>query len=209
MLDTGDFPSINITDIIHIRKIQVEIDKRWPPWLRESINSLHLVRREKLKRQNELEAAVVTIQRVFRGHRGRIDAEQVREVRRVMAIRKQFDHAAAASAVWWLNTIEHQTHETYKAPLQPIGTVAPPAEYKLPPLKLFGRKRTHFSCKGWGQHDHAKGWVPVTDPSYSDAHITAQFSDTLRRTGYDRRRGESNAKVLHFKKKEPPKEEIY
>lgn len=211
LLDTADFANINIKDIIHIRKIQVEIDKLWPPWLRESINSLHLVRREKLKRQNELEAATVVIQRVYRGHRGRIDAEQTREVRRVSALKKQFDHETAASSVWWLSTIEHQTHATYQAPKHPIGTFKPPPEIKLPPLKVFGRKRTHFSCDGWGQHEGAKGWVPVQDPNYTDQHITTQFTNNLKKTGYDRRRGElkESTRTLKFKKREPPKEIYY
>lgn len=212
LLDTQDFANINITDIIHIRKIQVEIDRLWPPWLRESINSLHLVRREKLKRQAELEAATITIQRVYRGHRGRIDAEQAQEVRRVLAQKKQFDHEISASAVWWLATIEEQKHDTYQVPRQPVGTVAPPPEIKLPPLKVFGRKRTHLSCNGWGRFDKTSGWVPVEDPNYTDTHISTQFTDGLRRTGYDRRRGEQkgeNVKTLQFKKRAPPKEIYY
>jgi hypothetical protein len=211
LLDTGDYANINIKDIIHIRKIQVEIDKRWPPWLRESINSLHLVRREKLKRQNELEAAAVVMQRVYRGHRGRIDAEQVREVRRVSAQKKQFDHEISASAVWWLATIEHQNHATYQAPRQSVGTVNPPPEIKLPPLKVFGRKRTHYSCLGWGQHEGSKGFVPLQDPNYSDNHITTQFTHNLKKTGYDRRRMEVKEAVrtLQFKKRQPPKENLY
>jgi hypothetical protein len=105
LLDTGDYPSINITTRLHIRRIQVEIDKRWPPWKREEITSIHLVRREKLKRQGELEAAAIEIQRVFRGHLGRKDVKNLHEIRRVMAIKKNYSDHLENGKIWWLEKI--------------------------------------------------------------------------------------------------------
>jgi len=210
LLDTQDYANINITDKIHIRKIQVEIDRLWPPWKRESINSLHLIRRAKLKRQGELEAAVLTIQRVYRGHLGRIDAQNAREVIRVLAEKRMFNREIEDSAVWWLQTVATQNHETYKPPRQPVGTVAPPPEYKLPPLKTFGRKRTHLSCDGWGRFDSRDGWQPMRE-DFNDQHITNQFTQRLQRTGYDRRRAEQREtmKFLQVKKREVSQDDLW
>jgi hypothetical protein len=105
LLDTGDYPSINITTRLHIRRIQVEIDKRWPSWKREEINSIHLVRREKLRRQGELEAAAIEIQRVYRGHLGRIDVKNLHEVRRVLALKKDYHAHLERGKVWWLEKV--------------------------------------------------------------------------------------------------------
>jgi hypothetical protein len=107
LLDTGDYPSININTRLHIRRIQVEIDKRWPSWKREEINSIHLVRREKLRRQGELETAAIEIQRVFRGHLGRVDVKNVHEVRRVLALKKNYNAHLERGKIWWLEKVNN------------------------------------------------------------------------------------------------------
>jgi hypothetical protein len=259
LLDTGDYPSINITTRLHIRKIQVEIDKRYPPWLREDITSIHLIRREKLRRQGELEAAAIEIQRVYRGHLGRIDAKNVLEVKRVLALKKNYDQGAERGKKWWLERINTPapnplalplnrkgngtfpvlslssavpTHSrpntghrpTTGAPLDlhdAIGGIPPlPGSYPLPPLKLFGKKRTYLSTKGWGGYVTQSGkdvWSPLEftpvqpdqtqprekDSSYRDIHITTLYTEKLARTGYDRKREEIRLKdrVLRFKVK--------
>jgi hypothetical protein len=127
LLDTGDYPSININTRLHIRRIQVEIDKRWPPWKREEITSIHLVRREKLKRQGELEAAAIEIQRVFRGHMGRIDVKNLHEVRRVLALKKNYHAHLEKGKVWWLEKINDPPSSSSSplALVPPRGTSAP------------------------------------------------------------------------------------
>lgn len=189
LLDTGDYPSININTRLHIRRIQVEIDKRWPPWKREEINSIHMVRREKLKRQGELEAAAKEIQRVFRGHIGRKDVKNLHEVRRVLALKKSYHANLEKGKVWWLEKINDtsltssdvvippKNSQTTRLSISssapdlgsfPIGVVPalPIPTYPLPPLKNFGKKRTYLSCKGWGGYttlpDGKDVWKPLT-----------------------------------------------
>jgi hypothetical protein len=126
LLDEPDFATVGITNRIHIIKIKVEIDRIYPPWLRESINSLHVIRREKLKRQQELEAAALVLQRVYRGHYGRCEVATLKETNRLIAEKDLLDGELTKKATWWLQTIEHGPQQGYEVPAQPIGTVPPP-----------------------------------------------------------------------------------
>ena len=140
LLDEPDFSTIGIDNRIHVIKIRCEIDRIYPPWLRESINSLHLIRREKLKRQQELEAAALVLQRVYRGHRGRCDVLELKETNRLVAEKERLDGELFKKSQWWLQSIEKgPPKDLYKTPEQPIGTVAPPPKYvdDIPALKAL------------------------------------------------------------------------
>ena len=129
LLDEPDFSTINITNRIHIIKIKVEIDRIYPPWLREGINSLHLIRREKLKRQQELEAAALVLQRVYRGHYGRCEVANMKETNRLIAEKEVLERELFNNSAWWLESVKHGTPtDAYDPPSQPIGTVEPPAK---------------------------------------------------------------------------------
>lgn len=234
LLDDMDFPTIGVEDIIHIRKIQVELNRIYPVWKRKEIAALHLIRRDKLKRQRELDDAAITLQKHYRGHLGRIDFRLKKEVNRVLAEERKRTFNTEMDKVWWLekmnvnmkNEVLNRNKVIAPKPRNGHSSDVPlktekkwkenafyvrrddseKPDYELPPLKVFGRKRSHFTCKGWGTLASNDTWVPieVTVPvqgehlnakvsqtiRYSDAHITSRYTNSLRVTGYDRRRME-------------------
>lgn len=188
LLDEPDFSTINITNRIHIIKIKVEIDRIYPPWMRESINSLHLIRREKLKRQQELEAAALVLQRVYRGHVGRCDVANMKETNRLVAEKELLDRELYNNSVWWLESVKHgPPAKAYESPSQHIGTVEPPPKYELPPLRTFGRKRTHISAKGLGAINTRGNFERIESEKYTENHITNVYTHKLSFYGYDKR----------------------
>lgn len=164
LLDTCDYPSININTRLHIRRIQVEIDKRWPPWKREEINSIHLIRREKLKRQGELEAAAIEIQRVYRGHLGRKDAKNEQEVRRVLAIKKNYDSHVDKAKIWWLERINEPPpgSQLPKTPGEQLKAV-PVKSKLLTPAKQ--EPSTHQSHQSISEPNPALASFPIGIPT--------------------------------------------
>lgn len=69
-----------------------------------------------------------------------------------------------------------------------------PFRYELPPLRTFGRKRTHFSVKGLGGIN-GKGNFEVMDPgSYTGNHVTHTYTHKLSFYGYDKRTLEKRGK---------------
>ena len=174
LLDIDDYPNVGVTNIIHIKKIIVELDKIYPPWKREAINQLHLIRREKIRRQKELDFACTQIQRVYRGHLGRVDRRNLEEVNRVLAEDAQRKKFMESSSKWWSDQI-----------------VENPPKYELPPLKLFGRHRDFYSCEGWGGVRQNKWNNLPALKDYRDVHVTQMVvTERLKKCGYDRRRRE-------------------
>ena len=126
LLDEPDFANVGITNRIHIIKIKVEIDRIYPPWLRESINSLHIIRREKLKRQQELEAAGLVLQRVYRGHYARCEVALLKETNRQIREKERLEQELVKNSAWWLEAVQHGPPKANVEPVQPIGTAPPP-----------------------------------------------------------------------------------
>lgn len=146
LLDEPDFANVGITNRIHIIKIKVEIDRIYPPWLRESINSLHVIRREKLKRQQELEAAALVLQRVYRGHYGRCEVATLKETNRLILEKERLDNELTKNSAWWLECVQHGPPQVNIVPAQPIGTVDPPPKYVLHSRRVISRRDLTFWC---------------------------------------------------------------
>lgn len=59
--------------------------------------------------------------------------------------------------------------------------------YELPPLKTFGRKRTHISAKGLGSMRPGGKFEPLPVDTYTENHITNVYTHKLSFYGYDKR----------------------
>ena len=60
-------------------------------------------------------------------------------------------------------------------------------EFKLPPVKQFGRKRDHLSGLGWGRY-HNGVFKPLQIENYQDGNPTKKFTEKLRQSFYDAKR---------------------
>lgn len=178
--DVDDFADIGIRNRIHIRRIKVELDKLYPESKREAISAIFKMKREKMRRFKELEAAAVDIQRLYRGYCARVERRYLTEIKRIT--RQQFlQHERDNKVgVWWL-----QQH----VPLAPTS------------LKDFGRKRDHFTVKGWGRWVDNEWKGLNCDDEYLRSNITRKLTENLEKSGYDRRRDGQLKGVLALKLK--------
>lgn len=121
-----------------------------------------------MKRFKELEKAATDLQRVYRGHVARLE-------RNFLLLRNKLNKEEAERyetttrvGVWWLQQ---------NVPFQNS------------PLKDFGRRRDHFTAKGWGHHEGNAGFVSLQcNDEFLMSDVTRKFTENLAKTGYDRRR---------------------
>ena len=76
--------------------------------------------------------------------------------------------------------------------------------YELPPLRTFGRKRTHISAKGLGSMNKGKFEVMSADKvdKYTENHVTNVFTHKLDFYGYDKRMADKRKNWGHLLFKE-------
>ena len=183
--DVDDFADIGIRNRIHVRKIQIELEKIYPENRREAISAIFKVKREKMRRFKQLEGAAVDIQRVYRGHCARTERRYLSEIKRITQQQRLQHERDTKVGVWWLQ------QEVPKAPS---------------PLKDFGRKRDYFTVKGWGRWVE-NDWQSLNcSDEYLDSNITRKLTEDLEKSGYDRRRDGELTGVLALKLKAPAEE---
>ena len=78
--------------------------------------------------------------------------------------------------------------------------------YALPPLRTFGRKRTHFSVKGLGGINAKGDFEVMPAGTYTENHVTHTYTHKLSFYGYDKRTTEKRGKWKKLLFKERPKE---
>jgi hypothetical protein len=66
--------------------------------------------------------------------------------------------------------------------------------YELPPLRTFGRKRTHISAKGLGAVNTKGKFQSIPADNYTENHVTNVFTHKLSFYGYDKRTSEKRVK---------------
>jgi hypothetical protein len=187
--DNDDFADIGIRNRIHIRRIQIELEKIYPMNRREAISAIFKVKREKMRRFKQLEGAAIDIQRLYRGHSARTERRYLKEIERISHMQEALDEKNNKVGVWWLQ--------------QKVPRAAEP-------LKDFGRKRDHFSVKGWGRwvgnewqgipNSKEQGGQKSGD-EYLASNITRKLTEELHNSGYDRRRQGELTGVLALKLK--------
>ena len=178
--DVEDFGDIGIKNRVHIRRIKIELDKIYPESRREAISAIFKVKREKMRRFKQLEGAAIDIQRVYRGHSARTERRYLREIERI-TLQERLQHERDTKVgVWWLQ--------------QSVPRVPSP-------LKDFGRKRDHYTVKGWGRWVENEWQSLNCDDEYLDSNITRKLTETLEKNGYDRRRVGELTGVLALKLK--------
>ena len=130
---------MDITNRVHIRKIEVEINKIYKRNnARGHLREVHQIRREKIRKAKMFAAAATLIQAVFRGYRSRKELKLTIEIARVREADKRRNQLVIERGSWWMDR-ELPQH--------------------LPAIKSFGRKRDHLTCNGWG-HWEGDNWVP-------------------------------------------------
>lgn len=178
--DVNDFADIGIRNRIHVRRIQIELNKIYPESRREAISAIFKVKREKMRRFKQLEGAAVDIQRVYRGHCARTERRHISEINRITLQQRLQHERDTKVGVWWLQ--------------QNIPHVPSP-------LKDFGRKRDHFTVNGWGRWVE-NDWKSLNcNDEYLDSNITRKLTENLDKSGYDRRRDGELTGVLALKLK--------
>ena len=139
MLDMEDYENMDITNRVHIRKIEVEINKIYKRTNAAGhLREVHQIRREKIRKAKMFAAAASLIQSVFRGYRSRKDMKLTIEIARVRDADKRRSELVIERASWWMDR---------------------ELPHHLPAIKAFGRKRDHITCNGWG-HWEGDNWVP-------------------------------------------------
>lgn len=176
--DINDFAEIGIRNRIHIRRIKIELDKIYPENRREAISAIFKVKREKMRRFKQLEGAAIDIQRMYRGHCARSERRYLSEIERISLQTRILHEKNSKVGVWWLQQ---------DVPHIPSG------------LKDFGRKRDHFTAKGWGRWV-GNQWQDLScKDEYLGSNITRKLTEELEKSGYDRRRDGELKGVLALK----------
>lgn len=194
---------MEITNKVHIRKIEVEIAKLYKnDKSKIHMSDSHEVRREKIRRTKLYNESVLKIQMAFRRFRARKELRLRRDVKRINQFEKDQRDATKLLGTWWTDRheIPSKTLLAYDEEIIPgqmadvAKKIVPPKEVqellKLPPLKTFGRKRDHLSCEGWGRRDGNGNWValPQIVQDLGDYNPTRGFTTKLATKGYDRSR---------------------
>jgi hypothetical protein len=162
-----DFADVGIKNRVHIRRIEVELQKIFPDSRREAITAMFRSKREKMKRFKELEKAATDLQRVYRGHLARVERKYLADKLRIDTQERIQYERDTKMGTWWLQ------QEVPKS---------------LSPIKDFGRRRDHFSVKGWGHYEGTKFISLNCTDEYLMSNITRKLTENLAKTGYDRRR---------------------
>jgi hypothetical protein len=191
LLDAEDYENLYITSTIHIRKIQVEIQRIYRhsgPALHQAED--HIARREKIRRQKMYHAAAIMVQKHFRIFSAKRKASLLRELRRLALEAEETRRRLAEGNVWYTDNDNLPVKNTAVAQ----GWVEKNG-LKLPPIKTFGRNRDFLSHKGWGRWSDGKEreWLPspaavMVKNHAPDAHISRIFVEKLHINGYDEKR---------------------
>jgi hypothetical protein len=164
---TDDFRGIGITNRIHIRRIQMELNSIFPASRRNIIANTFRIRREKLNGLKRINNAATVIQRYFRGYIGRLEAHNTKIKRMIDIKQALLAEESKIVGTWWL---QHR--------LPPITS----------PTKDFGRRRDQYTTMGWG-HWTSEGFVSIKDADeYLHSNPTRAFTVKLSENGYDMRR---------------------
>jgi hypothetical protein len=193
LLDAEDYENLFITSSIHIRKIQVEIQRIYRhtgPALHQADD--HIARREKIRRQKMYHAAAIMVQKHFRIFSAKRKASLLRELKR-LGIEAEATRKRIADGSTWYTDKED-------LPVKNLAVAQGWVEkngLKLPPIKTFGRNRDFLSHKGWGRWSNENGkervWLPapatvLVKNHAPDAHISRIFVEKLHISGYDEKR---------------------
>jgi len=173
-LDQEDFDNLNIFNKVHIRKIQVEVAKRFTVVKRERISEEHAFRREKIRKIKIFTAASLAIQVSFRMYLARKELKMRKELKRLRLFEAEVKAEVARMGVWWANREDIPSKTLTESSVPEVPAIKQKqnekgvekganamsqvlknssGQLKLPfiPLKLFGRKRDHLTAKGWGK----------------------------------------------------------
>lgn len=164
---TEDFEDVGIKNRVHIRRIEVELQKIFPDNRRDAISAIFRTKREKMKRFKELEKAATDLQRVYRGHLARVERKYLLEKLRIDTHERVQYENDTKMGTWWLQQ---------NIPKEPS------------PIKSFGRRRDHYSTKGWGHYEGTKFVSLNNNDEYLMSNVTRKLTENLAKTGYDRRR---------------------
>ena len=141
---------MDILNRVHIRKIQVEIAKIFDvKTLKSGLGELHQMRRERIRKAKMFAAGATLVQAVFRGYRARKDMELTKEIARVNATVARREQLVLDRGSWWMDRV------------LPVH---------LPPVKNYGRKKVHLSCRGWGNWD-GNEYIPAFPDLNKDEDI--------------------------------------
>lgn len=189
LLDDEDYDNLGIFNRIHKKKITVEIGKIFSPKKQINMSEEHTARREKIRRQKMFEASAIIIQKYFRRYSAKKEVQMYREIARINVMEKRIQQKIEATSIWWSENPHLPSRKGLKAhSVSSQGT-------KLPPLKLFGRRRDYLSYKGWGRrgNDINLPWIPtpaaLKDKGFAgDTNPTLIYSEKLHISGYDEKR---------------------
>jgi hypothetical protein len=189
LLDGEDYENLQITNRVHIRKIQVEIDKIWRSTVRHEVMSqAHAERRERIRRQKMFHAAAVLIQKNFRMYCAKNEVFMRRELRRIKQAELERLRLIASRNKWYTELDDLPAKKQTSGYVEKDGL-------RLPPIKNFGRHQDYLSVVGWGRRgDGTKGeWKPtplaVADKNFlGDTALSSIFTDKLHVKGYDSKR---------------------
>jgi hypothetical protein len=189
LLDEEDYENLKIINRVHIRKIEVEIQRIFRPVRPVIISEEHAARRELIRRHKMFNAAAIKIQAQFRRFRAQRELKMLREIERLKRYERRLQKKIAATNTWWTNYDQIK----YKKSGEP--SMFSSTGVKLPPIKTFGRRKDYLSHRGWGKrgNDLKGSWQVSTaallDKAFNgDSHPSSIYSEKLHISGYDERR---------------------
>ena len=176
LLDQEDFENLTILNRVHIRKIQVEIERRIGEVKKERVSEEHLMRKEKIRKIKLFNLAALAIQGRLRIYLAKKEVWLRKEMIRLQKVAAEMKDEIARNGVWWPNREDipskdallftglsvSQFYRDKAADEYRRGIVEPPREkqmldvlknpkdtaYMLPAINMkgFGRKRAHLTA---------------------------------------------------------------